>query len=273
MRNILVVVESADSAKMMLEKSLRFLPESISVVLFSDSNAVAADVQTVLNDVAAGHCTANLIINSAFDKHAKKLSMTDLLSHTNPDMVVIYRPQLGQGQHDFGLVKAVLQSESQSAVLFCGDNKWKKKMKVLATLDMVDDSPSQGLLNDKVADTAVQLLNMTQAELTLLSVIEISGIREELDIAIPHELMATKGKEIKARLADMISTKGQPIVYSTFVSVGVVSKEISSVSQKLKSSLVIMGNVGRTGLKGFVVGNTAEKILERLAVDALIVKA
>ena len=50
------------------------------------------------------------------------------------------------------------------------------------------------------------------------------------------------------------------------------SKEIPSVAKKVKADLVVLGNVGRTGLKGLVIGNTAEKILQRLAVDVLLVK-
>ncbi len=36
--------------------------------------------------------------------------------------------------------------------------------------------------------------------------------------------------------------------------------------------LGLMGNVARTGISGLIVGNTAEKILSRLSVDALIVQ-
>ena len=53
---------------------------------------------------------------------------------------------------------------------------------------------------------------------------------------------------------------------------GLRPKKYRLLQKKLKANIVVLGNVGRTGIKGLIVGNTAEKMLNRLAVDALIVK-
>lgn len=49
-------------------------------------------------------------------------------------------------------------------------------------------------------------------------------------------------------------------------------KEIARLARNLKADLVVMGTVGRTGVPGFFIGNTAEAILEQLDCSVLAVK-
>ena len=270
MKSILVVVENEVSVKPMLVKSMMFSPENIQVVILGNSDV--ARVQATLDEVTDKQCKTEIITNANSLSLPVPKAVSKIVDQINPDMVVIHRPQIGSVKQEYSLVKAVLQSTSHSTVLLCGDNKWKSKMKLLATLDMVDESSFQKLLNSKVKNVAFEVSKKIQAELAFLSIVEVSRVREELDIAIDYQFMEKDVKAVKAKLMHMINTDENPTVFPTHVSIGVPSKEITSVSQKLKSNLVVMGNVGRTGIKGLIVGNTAEKILDRLAVDALIVK-
>ncbi len=47
---------------------------------------------------------------------------------------------------------------------------------------------------------------------------------------------------------------------------------ISQVAEETDSSLVVMGAIVRSGLKRLLIGNTAERVLDRLACDVLVVK-
>ena len=47
---------------------------------------------------------------------------------------------------------------------------------------------------------------------------------------------------------------------------------IEEVADEIGSSIVVMGAISRSGLKRLIVGNTAEKVLDALACDILIVK-
>jgi universal stress protein E len=47
---------------------------------------------------------------------------------------------------------------------------------------------------------------------------------------------------------------------------------IEQTARQIRSSIVVMGAVSRSGLKGFFIGNTAERVLDSLACDVLIVK-
>lgn len=270
MKNILVVVENVVSAKLMLEKSMMFSPEKLQVVLLGSGDAES--IRSTLNELSNKHCKAEMIINSGKESQSVSEIMSQIVKQTNPDMVVVHRPKVGSDKQEYTLAKAVLKSATQSTVLLCSDNTWHSKMKIIATLDMIDKSPAQKLLNTKVLDVAMDVLSRTQAKLSLVSVLEISRIRDELEIAVSTDLMATKGKVITTKLEEMIKAKGIDIDISTHVSIGVPSKEIPIMEKKLQVNMVIMGNVGRTGIQGLIIGNTAEKILERLRVDTLVVK-
>jgi universal stress protein E len=50
------------------------------------------------------------------------------------------------------------------------------------------------------------------------------------------------------------------------------SDAIESVAREIGSSIVVMGAVSRSGLKRLVLGNTAERVLDRLPCDVLVVK-
>ncbi len=47
---------------------------------------------------------------------------------------------------------------------------------------------------------------------------------------------------------------------------------IGQVAREVRSSIVVMGAISRTGIKRVFIGNTAERILDQLACDVLVVK-
>ena len=56
------------------------------------------------------------------------------------------------------------------------------------------------------------------------------------------------------------------------LSLGAAWKEVSRLSQHLKLDLVTMGAVGRSLIKGLLLGNTAEKLLRTCDCGILMVK-
>ena len=51
-----------------------------------------------------------------------------------------------------------------------------------------------------------------------------------------------------------------------------VSKAIVKLEKKKAIDLLVMGTVCRTGLSGFIIGNTAEKVLSEVNCSVLTVK-
>jgi nucleotide-binding universal stress UspA family protein len=53
---------------------------------------------------------------------------------------------------------------------------------------------------------------------------------------------------------------------------GPAQKMIAASATELKADLVVMGTVARTGIPGFIIGNTAESILDQLDCSVIAVK-
>jgi len=54
---------------------------------------------------------------------------------------------------------------------------------------------------------------------------------------------------------------------------GIPSQEIWRISQHQGADLIVIGTVGRSGIKGVLLGNTAEKVLDTCDCSILTVKA
>ncbi len=52
---------------------------------------------------------------------------------------------------------------------------------------------------------------------------------------------------------------------------GSAAPVISEMAEKIEADLIIIGTVGRDGIKGKVVGNTSEKILDHTGADVLVI--
>jgi universal stress protein E len=272
MKNILIVADNKESTKRMLKKTLRFSPELIRVMYFEPNDTSAEDIHAIAKKIFSDFCETEMIISAAANIKDQTEALAQTVDQINPDMVVIHRPKVGKEAQDYSLIKAVLKSAAAATVLLCGDNAWKSDIKMLATLDLADTSPAQKSLNDQVLEAALNASKKLQAELNFLTVLPVSKIKQELDVVDSYKIMEKKGDATKTELESVVQNKAPDLTFSAHVSVGVPADAISSASQKLKSNIVVLGNVGRTGINGLIVGNTAEKILNRLAVDALIVK-
>jgi universal stress protein E len=90
-------------------------------------------------------------------------------------------------------------------------------------------------------------------------------------VTLPPELEAAHGRHI-ARVIDELAA-GARIPHSRrHVQMGDVSEELRAIARQTRASLVVMGAVSRSALTRLFIGNTAERVLDRLDCDVLIIK-
>jgi nucleotide-binding universal stress UspA family protein len=58
----------------------------------------------------------------------------------------------------------------------------------------------------------------------------------------------------------------------THLSKGSAREEIPALAKRLAADCILMGTVARTGIPGFIIGNTAETILEQIECSVLAIK-
>ena len=81
-------------------------------------------------------------------------------------------------------------------------------------------------------------------------------------------LHATRVEHAVNRLAD----KAHISRARRHIRMGEVSAELRAVTRRTRAALVVMGAVSRSALARFFIGNTAERVLDKLTCDVLIVK-
>ncbi len=156
-------------------------------------------------------------------------------------------------------------------LLICSPKKWKSKPCILATVDAASRNKLQQTINGKVLDMAQQLAVTGHSKLHVAYTIAIAKALDALVITEPPEVMRTKGVAATKKLHTLLEQQGTS-TDATHVTAGNPVKEISRIAKKIKAELVIMGSVGRKGVKGKLLGNTAENIIKNLRTDLLIIK-
>jgi len=164
-----------------------------------------------------------------------------------------------------------LLREAPVPLLLVSDKKFKKNAVIMATVDLDASSREKQNLNVEVLITARHYAEMLEAELTVLCVIDVPTILSDLDLVDPKTYAKNRQWELQPVVEKLAKDSGLPL--SVFkLKRGPVAKTIVSEANAKRARLVVMGTVGRRGVKAKLLGNTAEDVLSLLRMDTLTLK-
>ena len=115
----------------------------------------------------------------------------------------------------------------------------------------------------------------TRAEFHLLHVIDSGDVPPDVISRIPHgsSLEQEIQEEAQRRLDEFVkSIETNFIRVQPHLILGTPWKEIQRMVQQLSVDLIAMGTVGRNGIEGLLLGNTADKVLDHCDCSILTVK-
>ncbi|WP_448547821.1 universal stress protein [Thalassotalea fusca] len=156
-------------------------------------------------------------------------------------------------------------------ILIASHEKWKSQANILMALDLSEPDAHHYQLNELTLKWGSIWSGATHTALHALYCIPIAKPLLALDIVDKHDVEIEQAPEAKEELDDFLEQYDMPDTTS-HVAAGAPDKIIPHMADELHSDLVIMGCVGREGLSGFFLGNTAEKVLHHIRTDCLIVK-
>lgn len=154
-----------------------------------------------------------------------------------------------------------------------------KCKKLLASVDINPDQPDNIELNKNIISLAQQMARTFDAELHVLHVWQLpyemllreSGSQDIIEKAEEARKTMTEQHEQWWRIfleGHQLNAKNcQPHLLQ-----GEVDEVIRDLSSQLGIDTVVMGTVARSGIEGFFIGNTAEKILSKLDSSVLAIK-
>ena len=164
--------------------------------------------------------------------------------------------------------------------------------RILAAVDVDDNYPPAELktrqaLNDMVMELAGSLAVSEFAELHVVHAWEAIGesaMRHGAFMSQPEDEVNAYVEEVRRRHAQLLDTLMQEtgaklgqdamdyIKPQRHLLKGSARKEIPALAKRLQVDCIAMGTVARTGVRGFIMGNTAETILEQIDCSVLAIK-
>ncbi|MDH4040462.1 MAG: universal stress protein [Gammaproteobacteria bacterium] len=164
-----------------------------------------------------------------------------------------------------------LLRECPVPVLLVARKKWHRAKPVLACLDLASDNATKHALNHKVLAAARELCGALGVELEIITAIEVPVLLADLDLIDPVAFARDARAAMAPRIAELARTHDLPV--SAFhCKRGPIERVISSRAARVGAQIVVMGTVGRKGVKARLLGNTAERVLRHIKTDVLAIK-
>ncbi|MFT6735869.1 MAG: universal stress protein E [Polaribacter sp.] len=155
--------------------------------------------------------------------------------------------------------------------LLVAEKKWRKKQSVMVLLDLGTHLTSKQALNQKLLDAGITFATNTNIPLHICYSLPISSVLKDLGIIDKKALVNDAKSRYLPIIESMLGEYEIPLANIHFKA-GPASKVIPSVASKHAAGLVIMGSIGRKGLKAKLMGNTAESVLALLKADILVIQ-
>ncbi len=173
----------------------------------------------------------------------------------------------------FGQTAFRLLRKCPSAVWLVSPGASSKVKHVLGCVDISSDQPLDAELNDKIYEITASIGQRHDARFSVLHawvMVDEALLSRKL---APREVAAYErdDRDYKKKLFDKFLAQHESSTDSENVHMikGFAPEVISSFVAENGVDLVVMGTVARSGLLGILMGNTAEKILDRLECSVL----
>ncbi len=157
------------------------------------------------------------------------------------------------------------------APVYCVTKEHSRQKKViLACLDIATENYEKKQLNDYIIEAAFRLAVQTGGELHCCHIVHIPSIVRELQLL---DITAKVHREEKNVMAVMAPLLDEYDIKADNIHVreGDPGQVVPSLARKIKADCVVIGCLGRKGITGKFIGNTAEKAVKYLLTDLLVI--
>jgi universal stress protein E len=156
-------------------------------------------------------------------------------------------------------------------LMLCTATPWRRTARILAAVDLRTTDRAHEVLNRKVLDAACLFADLYGGEVHCVYAIDVPKVLSELDIADPRGFTSDAQRTAMERLKALAAPYEIPAA-RLHVPTGKIGHAVNRLSARLKADLMVMGTTARKGLRGFVIGNSAEKVLMKARSDVLALK-
>ncbi|HMK49702.1 MAG TPA: universal stress protein [Thermodesulfovibrionales bacterium] len=204
-----------------------------------------------------------IVVDTISDEGEIHERIVDLADTENFDLIVIGQKGTSVVERALvGSVAARVIGYSRQDVLVvpaCAKLSWQN------ILVATDGSP----YSEAAARRAIEIAKQHQSEFKALSVVDVT-IEFMLRAQEVYNHLVAKAKGIADSVKEKALAAG--VKAEAVVRDGEVYKVIIDVANETKSDIIIMGSLGKTGIKRLLMGSSAERVLGHSCFPVLIVK-
>jgi universal stress protein E len=293
-RNILVHVDSRNASHPVLDRAVELAKEHNSKIKVVDVvpdfswpiRMASSDYEQAQQHIADAKLAAIQSLVKNITNHGVQAEVKVL--HGKASVALIDEVKLGK--HDLVMKDAKgLGSRRQGwfgttatrLMRFCPCHVWayrpatNAQERVIAAVDVTAEDTQHGALNRTIMEAAFALCPGRRPH--VIHVWTVYGERLIQDYVKRDEfqsLVEDAQKESRDRMADLLQPYGLSIdAPEVHMIHGAEDEEIPKLIKEQQFDVLVMGTIGRSGISGFFIGNTAEILLDRIPCSVLAVKA
>lgn len=156
-------------------------------------------------------------------------------------------------------------------VLLVAEKQWRKKQSIMVSLDLGSKVKSKQALNKKLVEAGILMARAMDVPLNFSFSLSCSPVLKDLGVIDPRKLMKQARQSFLPMIQEMAGDF-DVLDENLYIKIGHAEKVIPSIASDTAAGLVIIGTVGRKGLKEKLLGNTAERILALLKTNILVIQ-
>jgi universal stress protein E len=151
--------------------------------------------------------------------------------------------------------------------------------RIVAAVDVVPCDTERDTLNDKILTLAISMAQRERAQLHIVHAWSLYGenLLRKGNNKLPSDAADRIYKQMRAMHREWLDEllaryETESVEHQIHLVDGEASNVIVERTHLLSGELVVMGTVGRTGIPGLLIGNTAETVLGHIRCSVLAVK-
>jgi universal stress protein E len=156
--------------------------------------------------------------------------------------------------------------ECPAPLLLVKDRKLAAAPNVLAAVDPLNAHDKPAALDERIYNFATDLARTMRGELHV-----VHAFSAPMGVELPPDVRAVIESEHRAAMERFLDSH-PPLVGHSYLYEGLPHECLQQAAKEHDADFVVMGAVARRGLKRLFIGSTAERVLDRLPCDLVIIK-
>jgi len=207
------------------------------------------------------------------------IEITQKVIQGNYDLVLKFSDSQSLGDSRFGSTDLHLLRKCPCPVWIVDSDRRQSYRTIVAAVDLDQEKEANAELNQRILDLSIELARTNNAKLHIVHAwgLPNEALLRDHRFNLSFDMLegfVDETRRQRERLLDeiLMSRELLDVDFEIHMQKNSASQLIVDKSVGLNADLVVMGTVARTGIAGFFIGNTAEKVVNHIQCSVLAIK-